>query len=65
LINRKKPSKFIGELNNNKKNGFGLQIWENGTSLVGVYNNDYIEGYGKLTSNNKIFCGNNKYFYHR
>lgn len=41
--------KFTGERIDGKKEGQGTFIWEDGSTYVGEFDNDYMNGYGKLT----------------
>ena len=38
--------KYIGELKLDKKEGFGIQLWENGASYIGKFKNDKACGFG-------------------
>ncbi len=43
----KKPNlKYIGERLNEKKEGFGIQTWQDGASYIGSFKNDRACGYG-------------------
>ena len=56
MLKRNEKSKiYIGNEKNNKKDGFGLQIWNNQTFYIGNYKNNQANGYGKF------IVGKNKY----
>ena len=48
IINYEDGSKYIGEINNNMKNGYGVFYLSNGVRYLGQFKNDKSEGYGIL-----------------
>ena len=47
-INYKNGEKYIGEVFNNKKEGFGIYYYSNGNRYEGEWKNDMKEGFGIL-----------------
>lgn len=42
------------------KNGFGLEVWNDNSTLSGIYNNNIVSGYTCINIlNQRIFKGNN------
>ena len=59
IKNRNKYS-YIGEkIHNTIKEGFGIQIWEEGSKFIGYFKNDKSNGYGRfLDDYNNCLAGN-------
>ena len=52
IINYPNGNKYIGEKNNNIKEGYGILYYSNGERYEGEFKNDIIEGYGILYYSN-------------
>lgn len=47
--------KFLGNKINGKKEGFGIQEWQDGSSYIGIYKNSKSNGFGKFIHPNGDF----------
>lgn len=46
-LSKKRVFKFLGGTKDGKKEGFGVEKWNNNSKYTGFYKNDLFEGYGK------------------
>lgn len=45
--------KYLGGTRNEKKEGFGIQKWNDESKYIGLYRDDYAEGFGKFRFGDK------------
>lgn len=59
-ISKKNVFKYIGGVKEGKKEGFGIQKWNDSSKYVGTFKDDLVEGCGKFRNKEGIFIHGNK-----